>query len=807
MTKSGEEITQQKLSITISERKLVKMQLLTPHLIFENIGDTLKVGISINNIGNATQKVNIITRFFQNKDDRSFLRERLTIPSFSDTIVYVHKIVDRETLNEDSFRITVKGIYDDGNVFGTGYITANSVKNKRKFTYKADDLNLNSYQQNNQIKSSILKSGENSQYFLYANNQFEIGDGTFQSNIDLNYAESNNNFFVRNTWLQYTTPKYGVKAGNLYSTSLINLIGRGVEGYYYLNEANTVEAGMLHKSYSLIQPDNNQVYGKSAWATYKNNGGWEKGGYESTVLYDDDPNLKTRSIFASAKTSIINKKETKLRVGAAISNLSLLEETTENEIGGLGEVYFYTRKGRLAFSSTNNFSTGYFAGIRKGALNFIEKITYHLDQYNLWGTANIFKFNPKSISQNTYSLSSFTTQRYDVGISRRFNKISISLSPFYYIEKRANPGLIFPIINEFNLESKDISMGLNYSSISSKHDFSINFVAGLYNSNVSNKQDFHFRSMLNYGFGNFRLNTFYQHNYFMLGEVISGTQLNPNSDYSMLNIVPSYYKTFFKDKLHLQAGLTYSKNSYSDDYMQFNGRVDYELPSDFSVYFSTFYSDFSSNYYESSTMQFGVIKRFSKISVNEKRHNLKVFVYRVVETPSGKQKEPAAEELVFVNNEAFRTNNRGMIEYKKLPQGLYNIMIFNKREWYAPDVKIDLIDDMDVQIEMNKTVPVSGKIAYTFTDLSYEIPKELSNFTITLTDTNGDTFTTRTDNRGNFRIYVPEGSYTAQFQKPSRLNVVDIPDNNQFIEVKSGKHKNISFTLKIRERRVQRKKF
>jgi len=762
------------------------------------------VPVKVTNMGNSNQRVNIITRFMTSTNDKSFERSTFVIEAFKDTVFFVKKIIDKELLKEDSFRITLRGVYADGNVFGSGSIVANSVKNSRKFVYEADKLNVNSFQQNNQLRASVMKNGDNMQYFLYANNQVELPGGTLQSNIDMNYIEANDLYFIRNTWLRYDAETYGFKAGNLYGLDVVNLIGRGAEGFLELDKSR-IEVGGIDKSPNLIN-NSPLTYGNSFWGRYFHNGGWLYDGYEFSVLYDDDPNLNIKNYFATGKTALINTENLKLRAGASLSNSGTNNDVSDSKVGASGEIRLLAKQGRFQFSSNNFFSSGHYAGLRKGVLNLIEKINYNNGKQNIWLGYNLLKFNPKSLIAQQNRFNQFFMQRVDVGASTRLGSITLSANPHHISEWRNSFNFIDNEAVTHKMESYNLGVNFNYSSIGSGHGFSFNFIGGSYSTNLFEKEKYHFKTTFYYSYKNFRLNGFYQHNHFTVGEVTS-SQYFADQSYFLVNIVPSYYQSFFNNKLQLQLGMTYSKNSFYDGFLQVNGRADYEIPGNISLFFTTFFSDFSSNYYDSSTMQFGVIKRFAKISLAEKRFNLKVVLYRIEEVGNEIRRTPAANELIYIGGQAFRTNNKGEAVYRRLPQGLYEIKIVNKGEWYAQDTSINLNSNRELILELNKTVPIIGKVSYQFSEFSYTIAEELYSLPIVVTDEVGNTFSARTDSRGNFRLYVPEGNYIVRLDKPKRMELIDVPDNNQFMEVKSGTSNPVNFTLKVRERRVERKKF
>ncbi|HZH69102.1 MAG TPA: hypothetical protein VFD80_01450, partial [Flavobacteriaceae bacterium] len=100
-----EQLALEDIQIRIKERKIVKLQVITPNITFEKEKDTLSVPIKVTNMGNSNQSVSIITRFMISSNDKSFERNTFVIEAFKDTVFFVKKIIDKELLNKNSFRI------------------------------------------------------------------------------------------------------------------------------------------------------------------------------------------------------------------------------------------------------------------------------------------------------------------------------------------------------------------------------------------------------------------------------------------------------------------------------------------------------------------------------------------------------------------------------------------------------------------------------------------------------------------------------------------------------------------------------
>ena len=790
--------------LSIIKTKMVRFYKNKENITFEHVGDTLSYEVFIENLGNTKQEITLLSKYPKSPSKDQLSSERIEIDAFKDTTLTLNFVVDEQMMKLDDFDIYLKTLYSNGDIFGTSRVSVNSVKQSRRYKKDVNAYDPNSYLQNNIINISARESKNNYQYFLYANNQIALKKGTLQSNVDINWWENNNLLYVRNTWLSYQQNQFGVKAGNISKSEIVNLIGRGVDAYYQINEKNRVEAGGINKSYSLLKTTDTE-FGNAGWANFTHNGGWLREGYEASLIYDDDPSSDYKSYLASARTNVLDHELIKVKAGVSISNTSLYSNEDISKNGAAGELLLYAKKGKLSLNSTNYYSSGYYSGLRQGALNLTERISYNSGKYNFWGLYNYLSYNPKQLKNIGFIPQNFSTAKYNLGLTRRFEHMSFSLVPNYYIEKRE--GLYYSGLEseKYSMRAKRLAVNLNYNDLISKQYISLNLEGGSYHTDLRDEERPHFKVNLNYNWRFFNLNATYQYNSFYIGEEFSRLRLASSDVYEVYNILPSIHQEFFDDKLQIRAGVSYSQSTFTQEYVQLNGRVDYQLPSNFNLYFTTFLSDFSTNYYDSSTMQIGVIKRFSKIDLNQKRNNLKVYVYH--NTKDSLKKVPAVGQLLLINNKAFRTNDKGAISYKRLPEGHYKIKVFDTKQWYAPDVAIDLLDNSEVVIQMNQTVTVKGQVHYESSELSYDVARELGGLTVTLTNTAGRTFKAKTDAKGYFRTYVPEGEYTAEIGMYNRSSRVEVLGQSQKVKAISGKLENIQFVFKVKDRKVERKKF
>ncbi|MNK36164.1 hypothetical protein D3C87_547070 [compost metagenome] len=796
------------LPVFISEKKLVKVMLLETNLIYERAGDSLSIPIRISNEGNTSQKVTVLARYPDFITRNAIENTDINIRAFTDTIVVLKKLVNKTILNQEDFTINITALYHNGDIINNGTVRASSIRQNRRYvTPYNPDYNL-TYNQTNQVTTSMQHNSDNTNaYFLYANAQAEINEGILQANVDVNWWENSNQVFLRNTWLGYKEKNYGATIGNISKFLDLNLIGRGAEGFYKPSETNTIEAGAIDKSFNLID-NSNLSFGKSAWGMFTHNGGWmQKKGYENTIIYDNDTYYGTKNYLASSRFSLFTSENFNLRAGGSISNVTSDIESG-NKAGGAGEVQFNGKLKKMFYSSSNYLSSGYFSGMRKGVLNLNERINLPVGKFNFWGVYNYLSAKPESFA-NQFTSTHFSTARYDIGVSRRFSSLIVSLSPYYYTESRKEQFISTISPEEYTMKAARMTLGLTYYNTPTKQNVSLSFEGGLFSANTMEKNEFHFKTNFIYSWKILNLIAFYQYNNFYLGEIIANSQFGVKEKYTNLTISPTLQQKFFNDKLTINAGMVYSENSLISESLQFNGRVEYDITRDFTIFAYNYYSDFSTSTNSLNTIQIGLTKRFNPIKIDRTKSELEVYIY--YETDS-KDKTitknlPAVNQLVIIDGKAFRTDNKGIIKYRSLPPGTYSIKPVNTNEWYANTVTTIINADTKIAIGLNKTATIKGSISYISTDKSFDITKKKGGLPIIAIDDSGNVFTTKTDENGNFVLYVPKGSYTVTLEKAGISEYVEIEDNSQVIDAAPNDIKEVKFTLNIKEKRVETKKF
>nr|WP_314864885.1 carboxypeptidase-like regulatory domain-containing protein [uncultured Flavobacterium sp.] len=792
------------LPIVIKEMRLVKMIVQQVNLLYEQVGDSLRIPIRLLNDGNSTQTITILANYPEFVSKNRIENNTITIKAHTDSLLILKKEINREILKQEEFSIAIRSLYQNGDIIGFANIRANPIKQSRRYKPEFVADYSNPFSPINQITTSQQTSNSHQNVMaFYGNAQAEINKGTVYTNLDLNWWEQSNQTFMRNTWIGYKEKTFGLQVGNISKFNDLNLIGRGIETFFKTSTNKKIEAGFLEKSYSVIDFSTPST-GQSAWVSFTNKDGWDKG-YKTAVLIDNDSNEAIQKALVTNQFSIIQKPNFSLQTGTAISTINSTENTNQ-KLGAAAEVNLHGKTTKLFYNSLNYFSSGYFAGIKSGAVNLNESIHVNLEKYSFWLSANHFSFAPKTIKTTAYFSSEFSNTQLSTGISKRLGTLFFSLSLTSISEIRKEPVLVSPLFQEYKMNANRVTIGGNY--FKNNHSFNLSLEGGFFTTNLNPKQQLHFKTNLNYTWNFFNLTAYYQHNNFYLGEIIA-TQQQVEKNYFNCIISPSIQMHLLNKKLHLRAGIMYSKNNFTSNTLQSNSRIDFDWDKNLNLFINNFYSDFSNSFQPVNTIQFGLTQRFNPIQIDASKSDLELYLFYDT-TGNGaidSNNKPAINQLVIINDKAFKTNEHGIIKYKRLPSGYYEIRPVNSNEWHAPLQKIKIEKTTKIAIGLSRTSTIKGSIRYFSTENSFSINQKIAGLSVILTDSSGNVFYTKTDEAGKFIFYVPKNYYTVTLEKKGLSEYVTVLSNNINIQAIPEKIIETDFVLQVKEKRIETKKF
>lgn len=317
--------------------------------------------------------------------------------------------------------------------------------------------------------------------------------------------------------------------------------------------------------------------------------------------------------------------------------------------------------------------------------------------------------------------------------------------------------------------------------------------------------------MLTYSYRNFRLISNIQKGNFYMAEVFQEIFAQYNS--FRLNIAPSYTTYFFNKNLKVDAGLGYNKDYYSNSFL-FNGNFVYTL-GPVALFTNLQYNIYSSNR-TYKNIQFGLnyFLPDNKTDNSVNKSKIEVFVfYDLNRNGTYETGDSVAEGIVVHIGKTIMMSGRdGKVVYNKLPAGNYSIFMSTQNGWYGRDnfVALKEKETKKFSIALSQTGTVHGNIIYQFdSTYSLSVNRDKAWQSIVAINQEGQRFDTKTDENGNYNLYLPVGTYTINVENlPNQIELLLKNNNVQPLKVDAGQIINgVDFILKVKQRKVEIKKF
>lgn len=780
-------------------------------LIMGSVGSMLQVPVLVSNRGNKKQEVNIVISYPTELQDKTNKSIKLEVPPFKDTLIYFNRKVSRSMMNMEYMDISVYGVYSSGDYFGITSASVQSLKSFKKFGRRRV---IGSQATTNFVSIGTQNSfTDNQSYFLQTKGDYAIRNGNVSFSFNMfKWKAQGMPTLINDTWLGFEYKGIGIKVGNITQNGELSYNGRGAEMYYYTDSSrrNKIYAGYLDKSFNLINSQyGNSSFGRAAWAGMIQDYGKVKN--KTSVAYDEDNFVQSKSVLVvnEATMQLSDLFFASVKAGAATS-ASSGEDKEKHESFSAGASLNGNISKYLSVSSDNVYASGYYPGTRRGTLSLNEKINLLLDKTTLSAGYMYNYMNPKYFrTGGTTFINDSKSSTADLSAARSFGRVSLAVSPQYY-EEEGN-WYLGGSVTRGNMKSFRLSTTASYANIALRQNILLRVDAGQYTTNFNPESKWQFRANFSYTFNFFRLTANIQQGNFYLSEAFQ--EYAGGQSKLRINISPSVTGSFFNNRLKADAGLTYYKDFFVSSVL-YNASLNCTIGST-RVFATMQYNTFAS----SSTyrnLQFGITQLLPQSGKNSlsNRGEIDLFVfYDLNGNGNYDDKDSVASGyMASIGKTLLVTNKGGRIVYSKLPAADYRVFFPTQKGWYGPDQFIVLKDKQEValQIPLRQTGTVSGKIAYEFDEVrSYATLKELAGQTITATNEEGKVFETRTDDNGQFMLYLPTGKYTMTVSSASsQIEVIPVGNNHQPLVVAPGKIINgADFTLKVKQRKIEIKKF
>lgn len=797
-------IAELRCKVKVTVKKAVNLTALVSNILVDNPNQPIVIPVRVQNAGNTLRKVIIINSCSSLPSETGFYKPlELSIPAFTDTIINFNRPFSKEMLKSDGIDINFKGLYSDGEMFGMASVHIQNPKSNLRYSMASSTGEPNTITFTGRNLLSAFENYELTGYGNIETTKGKIGysaDASFWKNSSLPAV-------VRDTWLSYSTGGLTISGGNLSRNLDINLNGRGVSFAYRSSDRNSFETGFIKSipvlwgyTYSLYTP------GNAGWATFQHTGSkWE---IKNSVICNVDPQSGSKNILLLNNIGLnMGKFRYTLTINPGRTR-SYSNGGTDKNVWGAG-LTITGRAGNFSMSSSNFASSAYYPGLRRGAVDLSERVSVSGRKVSWWGQGSYYSYKPLYFNAFLPSSSKSETINSETGISWIVSRnTNISISPNYHCENGSS--FYFSAFNKSSLKTFRLNSLIHCNTNSDKF-FSLNADAGF--SHYSPDSANHFQLRLNgvYRWSSFNLNVSYQSGNFFLAEAlanhyrgISGTKL--------LNVSPAITRTVCKGKGRIDAGLTYIKQAHSSDNLLFRGEFGYNISGGTKLFAGINYNQYyyTGSKYTYNTFEAGITQKIATPCITAHSSSLEVFLFKD-NNQNGSYDQGvdsvATNCLVYINNTPFVSDHEGCVRYTNLPESDYEVSVVNTGGWYAASQFVRPKKKTQINIALQKNGSVRGKIAYTAGKLSYETSQEKLGIAVTARGDNGLVYTTKTDDKGNFTFFLPQGVYTVFVNSENLPEQVDCANNNQKITVNADISDTINFELKIKSRHADVQRF
>ena len=463
---------------------------------------------------------------------------------------------------------------------------------------------------------------------------------------------------------------------------------------------------------------------------------------------------------------------------------------------------------KLSFSSSNTFSTAYYPGQRKGAQVISERLSYRLGKLGMWTAYNYYHYNPKTVSSVYNYQSMYGSSRAEIGLSTNLGKVSLSFAPYY----STNSSRYFALNTTINPK---ITAWRTQTQVSYSQQLFSAYISGdigFGKNSLTDKKElqWHMNSSLRYGFfnisGSMQVGSYYATD--ALNSYIAGSPT-----YKIVTVTPRIQHAFFHRTLDFNAGLSYNYINSSGKNLSMDARVQYKISSGSSlaasfIRYSTGYSNTAYN-----SLQLNFTTALPTMRVGTRQNSLELLFYKDVNDNGVYDKgidSLAIGQQVSINQTRLLTDKNGRVLYRNLPSGSYNIGNMRSDRWYSVSQVVVLTrKKQTLSIPLHKIGMVEGNVRYSYSKFSYEVNRQKQGLTIKAVDNKGTVYTTLTDDYGHYILYLPTGLYSV-YVDPSYLpSEVECAENtaSRNFQVQSSSLRTVDFTLHVKERKIETKKF
>ena len=813
-------ISQTSVEVTVAPKRALRISAKENQVLMYQVGDSLKVTAQVYNAGNQEEKTEIYATFPDGFGGNVTMKKELSLSPAESKDVTFSRIIDRALLRQELFSVNIAGIDSDKAYFGNAMVLVQNALGNRTYVDPRTLNNFTNQNRRNQISLSARNPFSKYEYsqMLDLHTEFNLLGLNTELNVNSTFwpAQSNDPLF-QNTYLRVSGKTLGLKVGSLSTTGLeLNLNGRGAEVSYEKGKENKtiITAGFLDKNFNLFDPLEWEFQRGFASYIHSSHILNDYASLSSNLIYDEDPfqeNYLTRTGYKYQNT---DKKLTYELEGAL--GYSTAKSTGENKPSGAIGLLFRKDIKNYSFSSSNYLSSDYYPGVRRGTQMFDQRISRSFKKSSLWLGFNLHNYDPKSVD-TTYQYNARSSRtRLEAGIQWNISpRFQTNIAP-QFLQESADITLNFgQAPTHLQFSAYLLNSTFSYSTPNNSHKLNLSIAQGLSGFSGYGEKKYALRSQLSYGFKQLMLNVNYQKGSFMLYE--NRQNLSEEERFERFTAMANYRVGLFANKLQAQLTALANYDSNSGRSYSLNSNLDYQLGRSTKLMAYIGYNTFSRENFSSDFLyyQLGVTQTlpdWGKGESNYKSGLIEVFVY--YDLNNDNRYDPTVDKIgagskVRINRTIFIADKNGMVRYRRVPYGSYTVSTM-ENNWYNEDVPLELASKIErINLGLEKTGIIQGSLRYEEGKRTqYDVYDIKGAIPILLKNSLGKTFTVYTTDQGNFRAFLPLGSYEISVDQSRLQQNVYMDDNLRKATSKENEVSTVKeFILRVKEKKVEIKRF
>lgn len=820
----GRELLRKDIRVIVPEKRLVQLQNNSGLQYLKNAGDSIVIQLRLLNSGTTDESVKLL---FSSPDrvGKVFFKEMdIYLHSGVDTLVQRSFVVEPFMLTMSQYSIRVAGIYDDSDVFGNVNLFYSNIASNRNFQHMFAPANeLVTYSPNfMEFRVSNILNSQQSYNFL-SQGAYRLGDSKLRYAASINRWGGDHRLNVNNTYLEIENRGHTVGVGNIQENLETSFYGRGGM-YSYLDTAGDYELsfGLVERSHDLFGSFDQSNPGGTFFGRLKlaeNNRDRKR--YEGQVVYDNNKLDSVSSVLWTNRFDIKRpQSDDALRVEGFIAGgvqqyngqLFKGEPVMPSFAGGV-KLEQYTR--RWSFSSDNFYSTGYFPGNRRGAIQLNQRVSRNIKKTTIGVGYTFSDYQPEYL--NPY----FSV--FNSGVSKVELQFSSPLSSYGQLtitpshKNEYADYLLYDSPIRLDASSSLLMTTISMRSKDLKHSLFTTVEGGVSALDGMTSSTFVVRGDVSYNYNRLSLFGNFQNGPFQVYDMMSAVVLDKPFGQRYAAGV-RYQGDMLQKKVNWSTNVTGQYNSGWGRSLGGNWLASYRIAAatQLQALFQYSYNVGVTNYkYHYTNLQIGVRQQLRSQDLDKKpikTGDLEVFCYydhnnnEIYDTGD----EIADDYGFMVRNILFVTNKKGVSVFKKMPYDSYVLFFPLKNQYQAVSRTIQIDKSIHkIAVALQRVGTVKGSIFLDYDPaLHLSVNTNLTLYSIIAENDQGRKFETRTDVSGAFEMQLPFGRYKV-YPDPSQFpENIYMEQSGQETIIKIGEEINLSpFHLKVKSKTVDVKRF